>query len=172
MDVSVRLTDLSTMHPRLLWEEIIAAAAAVLGGDGKQPPFSFDLAVQGAPGFGNGTLHMTIDPEGLSRDRVAAVQRTYEPPRLIELTAIAIAGMGLYHAGGHEIRDVALRGTTADYLVDEANHLLEVAGRSRRSDLNAARQQRWQRLGAIRTGGFYVCVVEFETPTGQLAFKA
>jgi hypothetical protein len=44
-----------------------------------------------------------------------------------QLSAIAIAGFALYHGGGHEIRDIAVRGSTADYLVDEENHLLEIA---------------------------------------------
>ncbi len=100
------------------------------------------------------------------------LRRTYEPSRLVELAGIAIAGLGLYHAGAHEIRDIALRGSVADYIVDEANHLLEIAGRSRRSDFSAAWQQRWQRLSEGRSGGFYVCVAEFETPAGQLAFRA
>ena len=99
------------------------------------------------------------------------LQRTYEAPRLVELAAIAIAGLGLYYGGGHEMRDVALRGSGADYLVDEAHHLLEVAGRSRRSDFGAAWQQRWQRLAGRPGSGFYVCVVEFETPAGRLAFQ-
>lgn len=171
MEISVRLADLTVMHPRLLWAEISVAAVAVLSGDGRQPPFSIELAIRDVPGFANGRLHLRIDPGGVSATQVAGMRRTYNPSRLIESAAIAIAGLGLYHAGGHEIRDVALRGSTADYLVDEANFLLEVAGRSRRSDLNPAWQQRWQRLADSRSSGFYVCVVEFETPAGQLAFQ-
>jgi hypothetical protein len=98
--------------------------------------------------------------------------RTYEPFRLVELAAIAIAGLGLYHAGGHEIRDIALRGSGADYLVDEFNHPLEIAGRSRRTDFDVAWGQRWRRLSDCSAGGFYVCVAEFETPSGRLAFRA
>jgi hypothetical protein len=86
------------------------------------------------------------------------------------LAAIAIAGLGLYYGGRHEIRDVALRGSAADYLVDDANHFLEVAGRSRRSDLAIAWQQRWHRLSDQPNRGFYLCVAEFETPAGRLAF--
>jgi hypothetical protein len=108
----------------------------------------------------------------VSEAHVVRLRRTYEPSRLVELAGIAIAGLGLYHAGAHEIRDIALRGSVADYIVDEANHLLEIAGRSRRSDFSAAWQQRWQRLSEGRSGGFYVCVAEFETPAGQLAFRA
>ena len=68
------------------------------------------------------------------------------------------------------MRDVALRGSGADYLVDETNHLLEVAGRSRRSDFGVAWQQRSrQRLTMQRmVGGLHVCVLEFETPARSL----
>src|SRR4029077_12255406 len=107
---------------------------------------------------------------GVSADHVARLLRTYELSRLIELAGIGIAGLGLYGAGRHEIRDVALRGSAADYIVDEANHLLEVAGRSRRSDFATAWEQRWRRLSEGRRGSFYVCVSEFETPACQLAF--
>jgi hypothetical protein len=72
--------------------------------------------------------------------------------------------------GGHEIRDVALRGTGADYLIDEANHLLEISGRSRRGDFTVAWQRRWDRLQG-QDGGIYLCVAEFETPSGRLAFR-
>ena len=58
----------------------------------------------------------------------------------------------------------------ADYLVDDELHLLEVAGRSRGSDLNSAWKQRWGRLSDRLGSGFYVCVAEFETPAGRLAF--
>jgi hypothetical protein len=90
---------------------------------------------------------------------------------LVELAAIAIAGLGLYYGGGHAMQDIALRGSGADYLIDESNHLLEVAGRSRRRDVGVAWQQRWQRLTGRMGSGFYVCVAEFETPAGQLAFR-
>jgi hypothetical protein len=171
MDVSVRLVDLTVMHPRLLWEEISAAVVAILGGAGTPAPFPFELAVRDVPGFGSGPLRMAIDPDGITAVHVARLQRTYEPSRLVELAGIGIAGLGLYHGGGHEIRDVALHGSAADYLVDEDNHLLEIAGRSRRADFSVAWQQRWQRLSEGRGSGFYVCVTEFETPTGRLAFQ-
>jgi hypothetical protein len=107
----------------------------------------------------------------VSELHVSRLRRTYEASRIVELAAIAIAGLGLYHGGGHEIRDVALRGSAADYLVDETNHVMEVAGRSRRSDLNAAWNARWQRLSERLRVGFFVCVAEFETFAGRLAFQ-
>jgi hypothetical protein len=169
MSSTVALADLTTMHPRLLWDEISAAAVAVLGSTDKQAPYPVELAVQDIPGFGNGTLALAIEPAGVSPARVARIRRTYEAPRLVELAAIAIAGLGLYHAGGHEIRDVALRWSGADYLIGEAKHLLEVAGRSRREDFKKAWDQRWQRLS--QRNGVYVCVVEFETFAGRLGFR-
>jgi hypothetical protein len=172
MDVFVQLADLSSMHPRLLWEEIGMAAIAVLQDfGGEQTLFSLELAVRDVPGFDENVLNMTIETSGVSLADVARLRRTYEPSRLVELAGIAVAGLGLYHAGRHEILDVALRGSSADYIVDEANHLLEVAGRSRRSDLGAAWEDRWHRLSEDSPNGFYVCVVEFETPAGQLAFQ-
>jgi hypothetical protein len=88
----------------------------------------------------------------------------------VELAAIAIAGLALFAAGGHQIRDIALRGSSADYLVDAESYLLEVAGRSRRSDLDAAWQTRWRRLSDRLGSGFFVCVAEFESPSARLAF--
>jgi hypothetical protein len=172
MNVSVRLVDLTLMHPSLLWEDIIAATVAVLGETRTQAPFPFMLTVQDVPGFGSDQLRLDIDPIGIALEHVERLRRTYEPTRLIELAAIAIAGLGLYYGGGHEIRDVALRGSGADYLVDESNHLLEVAGRSRWRDVGVAWQQRWQRLIEHIGSGFYVYVAEFETPAGRLAFQA
>ncbi|HZV06232.1 MAG TPA: hypothetical protein VE999_14230 [Gemmataceae bacterium] len=170
MDVTVRLVDVSAMHPRLLWDTIITAAAAVLAGTQASPPFSIPLEIQNVPGFGDGELRLLLDPASVPEERLVRVRRTYEPSRLIELTAIAIAGIGLHLAGGHEILDVAVRGSAADYLVDEARHHLEIAGRSRRSDMETAWQQKWRRLEDAQEGGCYVCVAEFESPAGRLAF--
>ena len=66
--------------------------------------------------------------------------------------------------------DVAIRGSSADYLIDAASNLLEVAGRSRASDFEPTWQKKWQRLSERTSRGFYVCVVEFETPKGRLTF--
>ena len=170
MDVPVRLIDLPTMHPELLWETIATAAAAVLGPPGIEPPHSFVLAVDGLRGFGTDECRLLIDPGGVSASRVAQVRRTYEASRLVELAAIAIAGMGLHVAGGHEIVDVAVRGSAADYLVDQERHHLEIGGRSRRSDFEAVWRQKWQRLAELWRSGFYLCVAEFEGRTGRLAF--
>lgn len=170
VDVTVRLVDLSGMHPRLLWDTLITAAAAVLAGTQAPPPFKFALAIHNVPGFGDGELRLLLDPVGVPDERLDRVRRTYEPSRLIELAAIAIAGIGLHQAGGHEILDLAVRGSAADYLVDESRHHLEIAGRTRRSDMETAWQQKWQRLEEVQEGGCYVCVVEFESPAGRLAF--
>lgn len=158
------------MHPHLLWDTIVTAAAAVLSEHGATPPFALPLSIQNVPGFGAGEVQLLLDPVEVSSNRILRIRRTYEPSRLIELAAIAIAGIGLHYAGGHEILDLAVRGSAADYLIDQSRDHLEIAGRSRRSDFEVAWQQKWQRLNAVRQGGCYVCVVEFESPAGRLAF--
>jgi hypothetical protein len=87
----------------------------------------------------------------------------------VELSAIAIAGIGLYYGGGHEIVNIAVRGSMADYLVDDENHLLEIAGRSRNSDFGYTWKQKLQRLKNRGVPSFYLFVAEFETSTGRLA---
>jgi hypothetical protein len=67
--------------------------------------------------------------------------------------------------------DVAVRGSGADSLVDAGRYLLEIAGRSRRSDFEAAWQQRLQRLRERATSSFSLCVLELETPAGRLLFR-
>src|SRR5262245_57521753 len=170
MDVPVRLTDLPVMHPELLWETIIAATAAVLGEEAAGSPHPFALTVENVLGFGSDKCRLLIDPREVGTKQLVQVRRTYEPSRLVELAAIALAGLGLHVAGGHEIIDVAVRGSAADYLVDHAHHHLEVAGRSRRGDFETAWRQRWGRLTDRWGSGFYLCVVELEGMTGRLAF--
>ena len=171
MNVSAHLDDLTIMHPQLLWDDFRAATVAVLVDNGAKPPFEFELAVQEVPGFADNTLWMTIDAKTYAEPYLTRLRRTYEPARLVEFAAIAIAGLGLYYARGHLIHDLALRGSGADYLVDEGSSLLEVAGRSRRRDFQSAWQQKWQKLLAGAGGDFFVCVAEFETRSGRLAFK-
>jgi hypothetical protein len=49
MPIGVKLTDLSAMHPRLLWEEISAAAAAVLMRDETPKVVAVPIDVQDLP---------------------------------------------------------------------------------------------------------------------------
>jgi hypothetical protein len=170
MDEIVRLADLPGMHPNLLWDTIIPATVAVLADIRTPAPHPLPLTAQAVPGFGSQELCLLIDPIGVSPELVAKVRRTYEPSRLVELAAIAVAALGLHRAGGHQIVDVARRGSGADYLVDEALHHLEIAGRSRRRDLDTAWEQKQQRLTDRSGLGFYVCVAEFESPAARLAF--
>lgn len=148
----------------------MAAFVATSIDAGAGSPFSFFLETINLPNCGDRFLRLSIDPKGIADNYVVRVKRTYEPSRLVELAAIAIAGLALFQAGNHEIRDIALRGTGADYLVDETNQLPEIAGRSRKSDFNVAWQQRRNRLNEIAINGYYLCVVEFETPSGRLEF--
>ena len=168
--MKLRLCDLVNMHPSLLWTEIGAATAAVLDSRGFPTPYAFSVDMDNVPEFGTGRINLEISRAGISADHILRLRRTWDSPRLVEFAAIAIAGLALFAAGGHQIRDVALRGTSADYLVDADCHLLEVAGRSRRIDFDAAWQARWDRLSRRPGSGFYVCVCEFETPSAQLAF--
>jgi hypothetical protein len=170
VDVAVHLLGLAEMQPLLLWDTIGVATAAVFRGAPASPLPRFVLAVENVPGVGDEVLSFLFDSGGVSEEQVARVRRTYEPARLIELAAIAIAGAGLHHAGGHRIVDVAVRGSGADYLVDEDRHSLEIAGRSRRRDLDVAWEQKWQRLRSRQQAAGYVCVCEFEAFTGRLGF--
>lgn len=172
MRVEADITELSMMHPRLLWTHVGGALVAVLAPESSTHATTvFDLTTRNIPNYDDAQLQIVLKMDAVSGSRVDALRRTYEAPRLVELAAIAVTGLALYYAGGHEIRDVALRGTAADYLVDESNDLLEVAGRSRKNDLEPVWQRKWQRLCDLRGGGFYLCVVEFETRTGKLAFQ-
>ena len=168
----LKLTELPEMHPCLLWNDILAAAVAVLEQGPTNRSYAVSVQFQEIPGYGSGEMSLEVVAAGVSRGDVAKVRRTYESHRLVELAAIAVAGLSLYCSGGHQIRDISLQGTSADYLVDDERYLLEVAGRSRKSDFPAAWNERWQRLAACSVVGFYVSVTEFETPAGRLGFGA
>ena len=168
---AVHLDDLSMMHPNLVWDDIAVAAMAVLMNFHHQPPFRIELSIVEVPGCPEDKLRLSIYPGKISATRVNRIRRTHEATRLVEMAAIAIAGLGLYYAGEHQIRDISLPGNGADYLVDAENYLLEIAGRSRRSDFEGAWRQKWERLSAGVGGGFYVFVAEFETPAARLGFQ-
>lgn len=170
MTTDLRLLDLSAMHPRLLWDDLGCAAAEVLGRTGAAPPFPVELIAEAVSGFGTKRARFRVDSSGFGAEILERVRRTYDPARLVEMAAVALAALACYHAGRHEIRDVALRGSGADYLVDESGDRLEIAGRSRRADVTAAWDQRWERLDGV-PGGRYVCVAEFETPAVRLGFR-
>lgn len=170
MEVACRLVDLSEMHPGLLWESIVLAAAAILQERFSSVPYRLTLDVRNVPGFRTDELILNIDPDGVDMGRITRFKRTYEESQQVELAAIAIAGLGLYFAGCHEIRDVAIRGSAADHLVGEEHHRLEIGGRTRRADFWTSWQQKWSRLTDQVGSAFFVCVVEFETSTGRLEF--
>lgn len=168
--MKVRLTDLPDMHPALLWDDILAATAATMDELIRPRPYSLIVEIENVPNQANGPILLEPLATGIPAGRVAKIRRTLDPHRRVEAAAIALAGITLHLAGGHQIRDVALRGTGADYLVDDGSHFLEVTGRSRRRELRAAWEARWQRLSAAHEAGFYLCAFEFETPSGRLGF--
>lgn len=163
-EVHCRLLDLPILHPRLLWETIILAGASVLEGVDRRAPYRFLILAEDIPGFGSEELILTIDPSGYDEESIVRLRRTFE------LAAIAVAALALALSGGHEIVDVALRGSAADYLVGDPPSRLEIAGRSRRTDLESAWQQKWNRLSLPSDQPGFVFVVEFETLTGRLGF--
>jgi hypothetical protein len=171
MDIAVRFNDLPILHPELSWDHMSAAAVSIFLERGAATPFGFELTVQDVPGFDDDLLKMKIDPGRIADSHVARVRKTYDRTRLIEMAAIALAGLGLYYSGGHVIYEVALRGSAADYLVDEGNYLLEIGGRSRTSDFASAWRIKWQQLLHKAGGDFFLVVAEFEQFTGRLAFK-
>jgi hypothetical protein len=171
MEATCRLADLLELHPRLLWDTIILATCGVLDNRFGDRPNQISVDVRNLPRYGSSEIILSIDSSGIDRDRVASLRRTYEVTRQVELASIAIAGLALYFGGGHEIRDIAIRGSAADYLIGEEGYLLEVAGRTRRSDFASAWGQKWGRLTEQVRQGFFVCVVEFETPAGRMWFN-
>jgi hypothetical protein len=56
--------------------------------------------------------------------------------------------------------------------VDAARHFLEIAGRSRRRDLEKAWTEKEPRLTERSQRGYYLCLSEFETFTGRLVFRS
>lgn len=169
MEISARLSELAVLQPRLQWDDIIPAAAAVLTKDSRASVVEFHVETVKMPLFAGSGLQLQIELD-VPPPVIERIGRTFERSRLIELAAIAVAGLAIYHAGGHEMRDVAFRGSSADYLVDDSQTLLEIAGRSRKSDLNAAWQLRQQRLHETAPEFYYLCVCEFETMSARLGF--
>lgn len=106
------------------------------------PGFGITLTIDGVPGFESDRLELSMDPTGVSAVTVEQARRTFELSRQVEFAAIAVAGLGLHVAGGHEMIDVTPRGSGADGLEDAARHFLEIARRSRRRDLETAWTQK------------------------------
>lgn len=134
----LELADLPIRHPALVWDAIVLATVAMLNPSGESDRISFRFEIDNVPQFGSETTDVELSFPQLARSRISQFRRTYEPHRLVEFAAIGIAGVVLAYAGGHEIRDMALRGTAADYLVDAEGYLLEIAGRTRRVDCDSA----------------------------------
>lgn len=172
MIASCRLSDVSDYHPRLLWDDAIAAAVSVAQRFASAPIVRYAIDTEGLAAVRDNQLLLDLDLRPFSAARIARLERTYEPARIVELAAIAIAGVALYHGGRHEIVDVTMRGSGADYRVDHSGVVLEVTGRTRRRDVNAAWESKRQRLLHRSACGAYICVVEFETPGGRLTFTA
>ena len=172
MIIETCFASLPEMHPELEWQEIAAAAVSVLEDCGFESPFEVQLELIEMPGFGTEQVVLLIHKRGIPAERVARVRRTFDTTRRVELAAIAMTGLGLYHGGSHEIVDIAVRGSGADYLIDAAHHPCEIAGRSRQSDFAIAWQQRFERVSERARGGFYLGVFEFQSPTGKILFQA
>jgi len=170
MELQTQLAYLSDMHARLQWDDIIPATAAVLSKGNELPRATLTCETLDLPLFAGSILQITIDWSDIAKTAIDRIQRTYDSARLVELSGIALAGLTIYHAGGHEIRDIAYRGSSADYLVDDTFNRLEVAARSRKGDMETAWRQREQRLRESGSEYFYLFVCELETMTARLGY--
>jgi len=90
--VRLKLTGLPEMHPCLLWNDILAAAVAVVEQDTASRSYPVFLQIQEIPGYGSGEVQLEITVAGVPRGDVAKARRTYASHRLVELAAIAVAG--------------------------------------------------------------------------------
>lgn len=169
MEIETSLSRLSEMHPELEWHEIAGASVTVFEDYGRESPYLLEIELVNVPGFGTELMQLMVDRIGIPSKVVDRIRRTYDSTRRVELAAIAATALALYHGGGHELVDIALRGSGADYLVDASRTVLEIGGRSRRADFAAAWRQKAERLGS-RVEKYYLCIVEFETPAGRLAY--
>jgi len=165
-----RLRDLPQMHPRLVWREIAGAAAVVLGRLKRRSIVSVPTVFENFAGLTEEAVPLRVEITGSSKQFLLRLLATYERMHLVEMAGIALAGVALYHVGGMEIRDVAIYGSGADYLVGDALTLLEVAGRSRRQDARKAWKAKMIRLRKRAASGFLLFVADFETPTARCAF--
>ncbi len=169
MEITTSLGELATVHPNLLWPQLTAACVAVLG-PAEGAGHRLEIGLEGIPTFDDGRITLVIQTSGVDPTHTRAITRTFEPSRLVEMAAIVLAGLAVFHVAHLEIRDVALRGSRADYLVGERGYLMEVGGRSRRQDLAAAWREKWGGLIEREGGGFFLSLTEFETPAGRFAF--
>ena len=87
----------------------------MLEGVDRRAPYTFLILAEDIPGFGSEELILTIDPSGYDEESIVRLRRTFELARQVELAAIAVAALAFALSGGHEIVDVALRGSAADY---------------------------------------------------------
>jgi hypothetical protein len=165
MQIRCHITDLFRRHPELRWNEAAIALAAVASRRNvfSEIVFSIEIA-RGASDLTS--IDLTVELTKVSSSAVAAAKRTYDTSRLVEMAAVAIAGLTAYYGLGSELVEVSRRGSGADYLVSDGR-LLEVAGRSRRRDLDSAWRSKIARLVSLGVGPFAVCVAEFEGLTAR-----
>jgi hypothetical protein len=162
------LQSLEVYHPSLLWDHIAAATAANCAVTPNPHPIT--IQATNVPRFGSADVSISVNATGVAESAVRRIRKTVDSARLVEFAAVGIAALALHYLGNHEIIDVTARGSGADYLVDEDRNLLEVAGRSRRSDLPAAWNERLTRLQRGKLS-FYLFVIEFETSSARLMFS-
>jgi len=170
--VSTSLAELTRLHRRLAWDPMIAAAVAVLQSKSVNNSAVVRFQVENVQSFDDSELIFEIDLSGVSRRDVTKLKRTHEPARLVEMAAIAIRALAVYHVGGHEIHRVAVSGSGADYVLDRGRFLLEICGRSRRADIEQAWKDRKKRLEESTKRGWYLVAIEFESLTGRITFAS
>lgn len=172
MEITTSLAELPAIHPNLVWPHLIVACASVLDLSASEPSRTLEVALEGIASFDDETLTLRIQPAGIDADELLRLSRTFDASRRIEMAAIVVAALILFHVAHLEIRDIAVRGSRADYLVGEQGYLLEIGGRSRRQDLAAAWREKWRGLLEREVGGFFLSLTEFESPAGRFAFQS
>ena len=96
MRVHTAWSELPQMHPNLLWEDIIAAAASVVPIPQREETCEFSVHVDSSISGLCGELSLLVQTRGVSARAISRVGQTYERARLVELSAIAVAGLAMY----------------------------------------------------------------------------
>lgn len=168
---------LRELNPKAIWAAFFIPPAIALMESYRLKPFSWNISheniISDCFEAVTGELALEIDWMTETFPESQRLFQTLQRESVVEYAAVATAFLVMTNLAGKNIVEVTLRGSKADYFLDERETLLEISGTESAEHLAARHTEKIRQLQANPFGkDGYVFVCCFSNRKARLSFHA